>query len=75
MRQQILSGTWPEHFKLQSEIDLAHELQVNRGTIRNAINALLEAGLLIRKHGKGTFVTGQVLEQPLASSLVTFLKG
>ena len=72
MREQIVSETWPEHFQLRSEIDLAQELGVNRGTLRNAIETLIEEGKLIRIHGKGTFVAAKVLEQPLAESLTTF---
>lgn len=72
MQTQIVNGHWPEHFQLKSEIDLATELNVNRGTIRNAIKALIEEGLLVRIHGKGTFVAANVLEQPLAESLTTF---
>ncbi|HSS97870.1 MAG TPA: GntR family transcriptional regulator [Terriglobales bacterium] len=72
MQAQIASGNWPEHFQLKSEIDLATELNVNRGTLRNAIKALMDEGLLVRIHGKGTFVAANVLEQPLAESLTTF---
>jgi GntR family transcriptional regulator len=72
MRGQIAKGTWPEHFQLRSEIDLAQDLGVNRGTLRNAIETLVDDGLLIRIHGKGTFVAASVLEQPLAESLTTF---
>lgn len=72
MREEIATGRWPEHYQLQSEIDLAHELGINRGTLRNAIQALIDEGLLIRIHGRGTFVSARVLEQPLAESLLTF---
>jgi len=75
MREQILSGIWPEHYQLKSEIDLAAELNVNRGTLRNAIKALIDEGLLMRIHGKGTFVAATTLEQPLAESLITFSEG
>ncbi|HVU14137.1 MAG TPA: GntR family transcriptional regulator [Phototrophicaceae bacterium] len=72
MRAQIADGIWPEHFQLRSEIELAQELGVNRGTLRNAIETLVDEGLLLRIHGKGTFVAAKVLEQPLAESLMTF---
>src|SRR5664279_3850747 len=72
MRSQIAEGVWPEHFQLRSEIDLAQELGVNRGTLRNAIETLVDERLLIRIHGKGTYVAARVLEQPLAESLTTF---
>lgn len=72
IRRNILDGTWPEHYQLQAEDDLAQELSVNRGTLRNAIKSLIDEGLLIRIHGKGTFVASKKVEQPLAESLITF---
>ena len=70
MTQQIVSGAWPEHYKLKAEVDLAAELGVNRGTIRKAIEELIEQGQLLRIHGRGTFVASKMLEQPLAERLV-----
>jgi DNA-binding GntR family transcriptional regulator len=72
IRQQIESGKWPEHYQLKSEIDLSAELGVSRGTLRKAISDLIEEGLLIRLHGRGTFVASQTLEQPLADNLISF---
>jgi DNA-binding GntR family transcriptional regulator len=72
IRQQIESGSWPEHYQLKSEIDLSAELGVSRGTLRKAISDLIDAGLLIRLHGKGTFVASRTLEQPLADNLISF---
>jgi len=72
MRQQISSGNWPEHYRLPSEIDLANDLEVSRGTVRKAISQLIDEGLLVSIHGKGTFVASGTLEQPLAEQLVAF---
>jgi DNA-binding GntR family transcriptional regulator len=69
---QILSGAWPEQYKLLAEADLASELEVSRGTVRKAIAELTKEGLLVRTHGRGTFVAPGALEQPLADRLVTF---
>ena len=71
----ILDGTWVENYQLQAEDDLAEALSINRGTLRNAIKSLIDEGLLIRIHGKGTFVAGKKVEQPLAESLMTFSEG
>ncbi|MCP4168652.1 MAG: GntR family transcriptional regulator, partial [Chloroflexi bacterium] len=71
IRQQILSGSWPSHYKLQAETDLAETLEVSRGTVRKAIAELAEEGLLMRTHGRGTFVAANVLEQPLGNNMVT----
>ncbi|MDY6949120.1 MAG: GntR family transcriptional regulator [Pseudomonadota bacterium] len=45
---------------LPPERDLAEELNVSRITVRKAIDGLVAEGLLIRKHGSGTFVTNRV---------------
>ena len=75
MREQIVSEAWPEHYQLMAEDDLAYELGVNRGTLRNAIKALIDEGYLVRIHGKGTFVARRVVEQSLAQTLTTFSEG
>jgi DNA-binding transcriptional regulator YhcF (GntR family) len=72
MRQQISSGNWPEHYRLPSEIDLAAQLEVSRGTVRKAITELTAAGLLVSIHGRGTFVEASAIEQPLAEKLIAF---
>jgi len=60
LQEKILSGAW-ENNKLPSETDLADQLNVSRGTIRKAIEALISQRLLVRIHGKGTFVMNQLL--------------
>lgn len=70
MRGKIHTGEWPEHFRLKSEMELASELGVNRGTLRKAMAALIRDGLLVTVHGRGTFVASKTIEQPLAESLV-----
>jgi DNA-binding GntR family transcriptional regulator len=70
IKQQIEQGIWPEHYKLLSETDLASELDVSRGTVRKAITELIEEGMLVSIHGRGTFVASRRLEQPLAERLV-----
>lgn len=61
MRVKIQSGAWKDDEKLMSETDLAHSLNVSRGTIRKAIETLISERLLVRIHGKGTFVRNQIL--------------
>lgn len=45
---------------LPPERDLAIELAVSRITVRKAIDGLVAEGLLVRKHGSGTFVCARV---------------
>lgn len=72
MQHQIEQYIWPEHYKLVNEIDLANDIGVSRGTIRKAVSELIEEGLLVRIHGRGTFVASKHLEQPLAERLIAF---
>ena len=56
LRQRIVDGVWrPGHY-LPSELRLAEELSVSLGTIRKAMEELVEQGLLERQHGRGTRV-------------------
>ncbi|WP_077615868.1 GntR family transcriptional regulator [Caenibacillus caldisaponilyticus] len=50
---------------IPSERELTEAFQVSRMTVRQAITDLVNAGLLIRKKGKGTFVAEPKIEQPL----------
>ncbi|MBK8023487.1 MAG: GntR family transcriptional regulator [Chloroflexi bacterium] len=75
IREQILTGAWVENHQLPAEDDLAVDLGVNRGTLRNAIKSLIDEGFLIRIHGKGTFVAKRMVEQSLAQNLNTFSEG
>ena len=63
---------WPEHYQLPSEIDLAAQLGVSRGTVRKAVSELIRLGALVVVHGRGTFVSSPTLEQPLADRLIAF---
>jgi GntR family transcriptional regulator len=52
------------------ERDLATEYDVSRITVRKAIGRLVEEGLLTRRRGAGTFVTGRV--EKIFSKLSSF---
>jgi len=72
LRAQVLSGRWRQNHKLSSETELADLFGVSRGTVRKAVEELIDEGLLTRIHGKGTFVSDKMLEQPLAQELISF---
>jgi GntR family transcriptional regulator len=57
LRNKILSGELPRAVTLPSEDALAEEYQVSRITIRQALSLLEKDGLVVRKRGKGTFVS------------------
>src|SRR6266511_995580 len=54
---RIASGEWPTGTQLPTEAELEMELQVSRVTIRQALSAAVEEGLVVRLPGKGTFVS------------------
>lgn len=55
--ERILSGKMAPESKIPSERDLSLELEVSRMTVRRAITELVNEGLLVRRHGAGTFVS------------------
>jgi DNA-binding FadR family transcriptional regulator len=56
LREQVLSGQWPVGGRLPAETELAQQLEVGRSTVREAIRALVHAGLLETRQGSGTYV-------------------
>lgn len=55
-RALIRSGAWPPGTRLPSELSLAEEYRISRGTVRQAMQVLTNEGLVDRAQGKGTFV-------------------
>jgi len=55
--ERIRSGHYPPDAQLPAEVDLAEEFNVSRATVRSALNTLATLGLIVRRHGAGTFVT------------------
>jgi GntR family transcriptional regulator len=56
LRARIETGRWQLGDQLPSEPQLATELGISRGTLRESVRLLISDGLLNRKHGVGTFV-------------------
>jgi LacI family transcriptional regulator len=57
LRDDVRGGLFSPGDRLPSEIDLARQLGVSRGTVRQALVALLDEGLLQTLPGRGTFVS------------------
>jgi GntR family transcriptional regulator len=55
---RIRSGEWAAGETLPNEFVLATECGVSIGTIRRAIEGLEESGVLVRKQGRGTYLSG-----------------
>lgn len=61
LRTAIVDGTRAPGERLPSEPDLARTLGISRPTLRDALRALEDEGLVRRVHGSGTYVTGRPL--------------
>lgn len=60
--QQIKDGRFKGSGRLPSEFDLAAEFGVNRHTMRQAIAALVQRGLLFKRKGGGSYVIPEMLD-------------
>ena len=57
IKRSISTGALPVGALLPSEAELCRSYDISRNTVRQAIGALEEEGFVVRKRGKGTFVT------------------
>ncbi len=55
--ESLFTSSWQVGDRFQSETQLCNKYKVSRQTVRKAMDALVEQGLLIRKQGSGTYVT------------------
>lgn len=55
MEQLIIDGVYVE--QIPSEREIMQRYDVSRSTVREAINTLVREGVLVKKHGKGTYVS------------------
>jgi GntR family transcriptional regulator len=56
LRDEIAAGRWEVGERLPSERELCETFNLSRTTVREAIDALVNEGLLRREKGRGTFV-------------------
>lgn len=56
LRERVIAGEWPPGSALPAEQMLAAEHGVALGTMRRALDLLVQQGLVERIHGRGTFV-------------------
>lgn len=57
IRNNILDGIWTRGSEIPSEPQIAKELGLSRSTVKQAYDGLVSEGLIIRKQGKGSFVS------------------
>lgn len=68
--KRLSDGYWKAGDSLPSEFGLADELGVSQGTVRKALNQLVDENILRRRQGKGTYVS----EHNNESSLYRFFR-
>jgi GntR family transcriptional regulator len=57
LRSLIEQGTYAPGDRLPSEVELAARLGISRPTLREALLHLEQEGIIVRRHGVGTFVS------------------
>lgn len=71
----ILDGDLPAGTRLEDELSMAARLQVSRPTARQALQRLVDRGLLTRRRGVGTIVAPTHVHRPMElTSLLNDLK-
>jgi GntR family transcriptional regulator len=61
MRERIASGTWKQGEQIPSEQELCALYRVSRTTLRQAIQMLVDEGLIVRERGRGSFVRTPII--------------
>lgn len=59
LREQIRNGSWTVGSRIPAEPELAELTGTGRNTVREAVQALVHAGMLERRQGSGTYVIGE----------------
>lgn len=70
--QEIESGAFADDERLPSEVELAARYGVTRMTLRQALSALVNDGMLVRRRGVGTFVVQDAAKRRNMSRLTGF---
>jgi GntR family transcriptional regulator len=61
IKERIKSGEYGPGELLPSEKEFCDKYEISRGTVRQAFQELIKEGLVIRKQGKGTFVSEETI--------------
>ena len=68
IQEAIASGELPAGARLDNEMLLADRLKLSRPTVRQAIQYLVDQGLLVRKRGVGTQIVHSQVRRPIELS-------
>ncbi|MCI3029032.1 MAG: GntR family transcriptional regulator [Desemzia incerta] len=65
IRKMIEEGKWQVGERIPSERDLAKTFEVSRMTLRQAVQTLVDEGILERRVGSGTYVSSQKVQEKM----------
>ena len=72
LREQLENEEWAPHACIPSENELSRKYGISRMTVRAVLTRLVDAGLLYRVPGKGTFVAEpKIVSRPLSQMGIT----
>lgn len=69
IRQEIADGILKPHDRLASETELSERFNASRMTARKAVDQLVRDGLVHRRPGMGTFLTGVKIQHRLSTQI------
>lgn len=72
LREKIYSHEWVVNARIPSEHELMQQFGISRGTVRRALKSLVEEGLLVQQHGRGTFVAEPGISHPAGIRPISF---
>jgi GntR family transcriptional regulator len=72
LRGRIKAGEWRVGDQLPGEIELCSTFNVSRPVVRQALNTLIDEGLVLRLKGKGTFIAEPKIREGLFQQLTGF---
>ena len=74
LKKKILNGDLKTGDKLPGEFELCETYGVSRTVVRQALRELELEGLVSRKKGKGTFISGPKINESLVQKLTGFFE-
>jgi GntR family transcriptional regulator len=74
LREWIFEGHYAPSARLPTENELSELFSVSRITTRQAIDLLVDEGLVVRQQGRGTFVTADLASAPVKSDMDQLLR-
>lgn len=72
LKDHIARGDWRVGSQLPSESELCELFNVSRTVVRQALQALMFEGLIVRRKGRGSFVAEPKIKESLAQQLTGF---